>query len=89
MELIDITTENEATLRSGSWQVTFWVPWGKPSFRQLSALKKGKGRKNVAVVNVEENRRMAERYGVFVYPTTLVLVDGAERRRTVGFSKEF
>lgn len=85
MELKNITSENEKLTRSGEWTLVFWAPWGKPSIECVRSESSKRHAGKVGLVNVEENREIAERFSVFIYPTTVVLRDGKEQSREIGF----
>ena len=86
MELIDITSNSFARVKKGKWLLLFWVPWGKPSFDQIDLIKrKNPKAMSVALINAEENKDIASKYNVFIYPTIIILDHGVENRRLVGF----
>lgn len=85
MELINITSENEKSTMSGDWTLLFWAPWGRPSIECVHSASKRRHLGRLGLVNVEENREIAEKHSVYIYPTTIVLKDGGEQSREVGF----
>lgn len=84
---MELTIKNANILNQGNWQVLFWVAWGKPSFEQISIYKKQKSKYNLLLVNVEENIELAQKYEVFLYPTTIFFSNGVEVKRIVGLSR--
>lgn len=84
MELIHITDQNFNITKKGTWYVTFWIPWGMPSFKQIEIIKKIKKNIKWGLVNVEENRDFADENFIDLYPTTLLYVNGKEKKRHVG-----
>jgi len=83
---MELTSKNIGILKHGKWRVVFWVPWGKPSFTQLAICKRQKSKYNLLIANVEENVELAQKYEVFLYPTTIFFCNGIEIKRLIGLS---
>lgn len=84
MELIHLTDQNFFITKKGTWYVTFWVPWGNPSFQQIEIIKKFKKNIKWGLINVEENRDFSDKNFIDLYPTTVFYVEGKEKKRFVG-----
>ena len=84
MELINLTNDNFHLTKKNIWYVVFWVPWGKPSFDQIDIFKKLKSKFKCGLVNVEENRELADNNKIEIYPTTLYFIEGLEKYRFIG-----
>lgn len=69
--------------------VDFWAPWcgpcklAEPVLEQLS--KEYSDRLIVAKLNVDDNPKTTERYGIMSIPTTVLFKNGKEVGRQVGF----
>lgn len=69
--------------------VDFWAVWcgpcklAEPVLDQLS--EEYKGKVIIAKLNVDENPKMTERFGIMSIPTTVLLKDGKEVGRQIGF----
>lgn len=86
MELKNISSENLSDLSHGKWIVVFWVPWGKPSFKEMRSVRSSRSKSRLACVNVEDNPDIAGKFNISFFPTTLHLNQGRETKRTFGFS---
>ena len=70
--------------------VDFWAPWcgpckmAEPILDTLS--EEYKGKIEIVKLNVDENPKSAEKYGVMSIPTTILFKEGKETSRQVGFS---
>ncbi len=70
--------------------VDFWATWcgpcrmAEPSLEEIS--EEYKEKLLVVKVNVDENPATASKYGVMSIPTTVLIKEGQEIGRTVGFS---
>lgn len=69
--------------------VDFWATWCGPCqavgpiVEEMARVYDGKVK--VGKVNVDENRELANRYGVMSIPTLIMFKGGEEASRTVGF----
>ena len=69
--------------------VDFWAPWcgpcqtAGPVIEELA--KEYEGKIKVGKLNVDENPKMAQKYGIMSIPTVIIFKNGQEIRRQVGF----
>jgi len=90
MEVRHLKTEefDQVVGQSSLAMVDFWAPWCGPCrmvgpvIEDLGARYEGKAL--VAKVNVDEEPRLAERFGVMSIPTVVFLKQGREYDRKVG-----
>jgi thioredoxin 2 len=87
VDATDATFEVEAKT-TATVLVDLWAPWCGPC-RFVSPLleelaREHPGRLKVIKVNVDENRRLSERFGAMSIPLMVVLRDGREVDRIVG-----
>lgn len=81
--------EFDATLQGARIALAdFWAPWCGPC-RMVAphveaVAEKMDGEAAFIKVNVDENPRLAERYGVMSIPTLVIFKDGEEASRLVG-----
>ncbi len=79
-------------IREGVALVDFWAPWCGPCRIQGPIVEKlsdkYEGKALVAKINVDENRDIAERFGIQSIPTLILFKDGKEARRFVGVQSE-
>ena len=70
--------------------VDFWAPWcgpcqmAGPVIDELAEEKKGKI--SIGKLNVDDNQKTAQEYGVMSIPTVILFKDGKEVNRKVGFA---
>lgn len=70
--------------------VDFWAPWcgpcklAEPVLEQLS--EEYKDKIVITKLNVDENPKMTEKFGIMSIPTTVLFKDGKEIGRQIGFA---
>lgn len=68
----------------------FWAPWCGPCKMMNPILdeleKEFEGKVEIVKINVDEEPAEAQKYGVMSIPTYIVLKDGAEVSRKIGFT---
>jgi len=68
--------------------VVFWAEWSVPSRTAMETVEQldggRRGRLKLGVLNVDENPRTTERYGIQGLPTLLVFRNGETTERRVG-----
>ena len=93
MAMKDVTDKNfeEKVLKSKTpVLVDFWAPWcgpckmAEPALEELSDEYKDKV--IILRLNVDENQETAQKYGVMSIPTTILIKDGSEVDRQIGFA---
>jgi thioredoxin len=87
VEATDETFDVEATT-TATVLVDLWAPWCAPC-RFVSPIleelaRDWAGRLKVIKVNVDENRRLQQRFGAMSIPTMIAMKDGREIDRIVG-----
>ncbi|MGH2813277.1 MAG: thioredoxin [Actinomycetota bacterium] len=90
-DLTKITDENfnaEVIDSANPVLVDFWADWCRPCHMIEPHVKaiaeEYAGKLKVTKLNIDENPRTAQRYGVMSIPTLLLFIDGAEKERIVG-----
>jgi thioredoxin 1 len=89
LELTDKSFEDEVLRVKEAILVDFWAPWcgpcqlAGPVIEELA--KEYEGQVKVGKINVDENPKTAEKYGVMSIPTVIIFKDGKEVKRQVGF----
>lgn len=91
--VLDLTDANfEQSTKTGVTLVDFWAPWCPPCRMQGPIVEKFaetmKGRMTVAKLNVDENPKVAAKFGVNNIPTLIIIKDGKEAKRMVGLQQE-
>lgn len=87
-EVTDSSFQAEVIESETPVMVDFWAPWCGPCRAVAPVLeglaRRGAGRLKVVKLNVDENQRLAARFGVRSIPTMVVLRDGREVARMTG-----
>jgi len=71
--------------------VDFWAPWcgpcqaAGPVIESLEEENRVAGRIKFGKLNIDENPKIAEKYGIMSIPTVIVFKDRKEVKRQVGF----
>ena len=85
----DATFDAEVINSSTPVIVDFWAPWCGPCKMIAPVLeevaKEKDGSVKVAKLDVDENPQTAQRFGVMSIPTLIVIKDGREVNRVVGY----
>jgi len=88
VELTDSTFDSTLASSKVPVLVDFWASWCgpcmmmSPIFEKIAA--KYQGKVLLAKVNVDENRAVPEKYGIYGIPTFIFFKDGKESERIVG-----
>ena len=90
MSVIHITKENFDSVISGEKPVLldFWAPWCGPCRMVAPIVEQiANDREDVVVgkVNVDEEMELAVRFKIISIPTLIVMKDGKEAAKTIGY----
>lgn len=89
VELTDRNFEKEVLKAEMPVLVDFWAPWcgpcrlAEPVIEELS--KEYEEKIRVGKLNVDENPKMAQKYGVMSIPTVIIFQGGKEVKKQIGF----
>lgn len=89
-EVNDVDFEERVVKASAPVLVDFWAPWcgpcrmAEPILEELS--NEYSGKVAIAKLNVDDNPQTSEKYQVMSIPTTILIKDGKEIGRQIGFA---
>jgi thioredoxin 1 len=89
-DVTDKTFEDKVLKAKLPVLVDFWAPWcgpcrmAEPVLEELS--EEYKDKTDFVKVNVDENQELAQKYQVMSIPTTILIKDGKEVGRQIGFA---
>ena len=89
LKLTDKDFEADVLKAEGAVLVYFWAPWCGPCRLSGPAIdelaEEYKGKIKVGKLHVDENPKLAEKYGVMSIPTVVIFKNGKEVKRQIGF----
>lgn len=89
-DINDSNFEEKVTKSTSPVLVDFWAPWcgpckmAEPVLEELSDVYKGKV--EIVKMNVDENPKAPQSFGVMSIPTTILFKGGKEVGRQIGFA---
>jgi thioredoxin 1 len=90
--MIDLTDQNfekEVLKEKLPILVDFWAPWcgpcrlADPVIKELA--EEYKGKMKTGKLNIDENPKISQKYGVMSIPTVIIFKGGKEVKKQVGF----
>lgn len=82
----------DAETATGTVLVDFWAPWCGPCRSQGPIIEKVaskvSGKAKVGKCNVDDNKNLANRFGIRAIPTLIIFKDGKEIERMMGLQQE-
>lgn len=90
--MIDLTDQNfESKVLQADLPVLvdFWAPWcgpchlASPAIEELA--KEYEGKLKAGKLNVDQNPKVAQKYGILGIPTVIIFKEGREVKRQIGF----
>jgi thioredoxin 1 len=89
LELTDKSFEEEVLKAKEPVLVDFWAPWCGPCIMAGPVIeelaKDYEGKVKIGKLNVDENPKIAAKYGVMSIPTVIIFKEGKEVKRQIGF----
>ena len=89
LELTDQNFEEEVLQANTPVLVDFWAEWCSPCLMASPAIeelaKEYEGKIKAGKLNVDENPKTAQKYGVMSIPTVIIFKGGKEVKKQIGF----